>query len=526
MKFSLVIISLISFLLVAPAAAQVDIEQLPGWPKNVPENVTFAQSRGLVMADVDGDGNLDVVVGTTAQKLYAWNGVGTKLFESNLTGLAQYPVAVGDVVGDDAPEIVVATRSGVGGSPIPKLHVFSGGGTLLHSTTLAHEGSMHMSPTLVNLDGDPKLEIIIGEHGNQTGWVYALNGDLTTLNGWPKTLDYVPATGAAVGDIDDDGQVEIVICSFYSVYAYEIDGTLLSGFPVTYSGQSHSYDSPALAPLSGKGDLQILVATHGDSNQVHAINPDGTELAGWPYDLGDAWSFSEPAVGDVDGNGDLEVVVGHAGGSIAAENLYVINHDGTDLAPFPLLLQNSIEGNFVLADFTGDLRLEILYTDNNAEEGRGNVFAVNADGDALDGWPLRVGGWTYLNGATIADMDGDGVPEFGVLGYFESTLSVNLFRTDDYFLGQGGVHWRTHQADSRHTGRYRPVMADDDDDDTTGDDDTIDDDDADDDTINDDDAADDDATDDDDDTIDDDDMDDDTNSDDDDNDNDSGSCCG
>ncbi|NLH50032.1 MAG: VCBS repeat-containing protein [Myxococcales bacterium] len=483
------------FALLSPARAAVT--QMPGWPQEVTGNVTFGETCGLVLANVDADPDLEVIVATAGQQLHVWKLDGAKVFTAALTGLAQTVPAVGDVNGDGDPEIVVATRDASGGSPTPTVYVFAGDGTKLAQKALPHGGASNSPPTLADLDGDGALEILVDERGSSTGWLHAWDGDLNSIGGsWPVVLDHVPATSAAVGDIDGVAGLEVAICSYSSLWVVDADGIAQANFPRTIAGEGYSYGSPALADLDGDGRLEIVTTTHGDFNRVHVTTADGAELAGWPYDLGDAWTFAPPAVGDIDGDGGLEVVAGRSGGTIADDNLFVIRADGTDFAPFPYRMTGGAEGSYVLADITGDDRLEILFTNNLLDDNQGYLFAVDADAQPLAGWPLRPAGFTYLNGATLADVNGDGVPEIGAVGSANGVESVNLYRSPDYTFGPGGVHWRTYQADDRHSGLYHPVYpGDDDDDDTTGDDDDDDNDDNDDAT--DDDATDDDATDDD-----------------------------
>ncbi|MDP8256168.1 MAG: VCBS repeat-containing protein [Candidatus Alcyoniella australis] len=468
----------LAIIFTASAAAQ--IEQLPGFPQTVALNSMFWGQHGLTVADIDGDPQLELIAATMGQRLIAWDPDGTELFNVALSGLAATPAAVGDVLGDSSPEIVVNTRDLTGGNPQPKLHVFSGSGALLNSTALPHSGAMYNEPTLADLDGDGKLEIIVGEHGSGVGYLYAYNGDLSAAAGpWPVALDHVPATSAAVGDVDNDGQPEIAICSFRSLYLFERDGALMDGFPRTIADETYSYGSPALVDLDGDGTLEILSVTHGDLNRVHATDIDGAELEGWPFDLGDAWSYCPPAVGDIDQDGNPEVVVGRAGGLYEADNLFVIEHDGSAFPGFPLLITGGVEGNIVLADISGDSRLEIIFTNNLRDGDYGFVFGVDAQGAALPGFPLRPYGIVYLNGPTLADLDRDGSPELVVLGSYleQSQGSVNVYTCADWSFGPGMVHWATSQADNRRSGMYNPYLPDDDDDDT-GDDDDADDDDA------------------------------------------------
>lgn len=504
------------FLLGGWSLASAEITPMPGWPQEVTGHVMFSEICGLVLANVDSEPNLEVIVATAGQQLHVWKLNGDKVFTATLTGLAQTAPAVGDVNGDGAPEIVVATRDASAGNPAPTVYVFAGDGAKLAERALPHGGASNSPPTLADLDGDGALEILVDERGNSTGWLHAWDGDLEAIGGdWPLVLDHVPATSAAVGDIDDDGSLDVAICSFNSLWVVDAGGSSFANFPVLFTGEDYSYGSPALADLDDDGKLEIITTTHGDANRVHVTKADGAELAGWPYDLGDAWTFAPPAVGDIDGDGSLEVVAGKAGGPIADDGLYVINADGADFEPFPYSLIGGSEGSYVLADLAGDARLEIIFAANRLDGNQGYLHAVDADAQTLAGWPLRMAGNTYLNGATLADVNHDGVPEIGALGWANGVVSVNLYRSPDYAFGSGGVHWRTYQADNRHSGLYQPVYPGDDDDDTVADDDDTDDD-VDDDVDNDDDDnGDDDATD-----------DDDDNDDNDDNDNDDDNGCG
>jgi len=436
-KHAFLFIAAIILAATSVAAKMDDISQMPGWPNSIQVNTTFWDMCGLVLADIDGDPDKEIIAATTAGKLIAWDYDGTLLFSANLTGLSVTVAAVGDVSGDSAPEIIVNTRDLTGGSPTPTIYIFSGAGTVLKSGTPSHIGAMMNAPTLADLSGDDKLELIIGEMGSGEGWLHVLDGDLNSIGkGWPAVLDHVPATSAAVGDLDDDGQPEVAVCSFYSIYAFEKDGSTMPGFPKAFTGETFSYSSPALADLNGDGTLEIITNTHGDSNRVHAVQYDGSELAGWPYDLGDAWSFSAPSVGDIDGNGDLEVVAGRSGGLMEDEALFVINHDGTDFGNFPLAMVGGSEGNFVLADLNGDSQQEIVFTTNTTDDGQGYLMAVDADAQQLAGWPLRPDGMTYMNGATLADVDGNGSPELGV---FSSDPSSGTGWTNLYALDAAGL---------------------------------------------------------------------------------------
>jgi len=122
----------------------------------------------------------------------------------------------------------------------------------------------------------------------------------------------------AVGDVDDDGNKEVVIGS--------LDGNIyvLNGanghIEWNYTTGAAVYSSVALANIDDDPQLEILVG----SNDTYLYCLDGkTGNMQWRFKT-DGAVYSSPAVGDVDGDGDLEVVFGSLDGSI-----YCLNSTGS-----------------------------------------------------------------------------------------------------------------------------------------------------------------------------------------------------
>ena len=89
---------------------------------------------------------------------------------------------------------------------------------------------MDSSPALGDLDGDGKLEVVVGSHDDK---IYALNHDGTNVPGWPITTGGSVFSSPALGDLDNDGLVEIVVGSNDNkIYAFnEIGSYDESHFP-------------------------------------------------------------------------------------------------------------------------------------------------------------------------------------------------------------------------------------------------------------------------------------------------------
>ena len=263
--------------------------------------------------------------------------------------------ALGDVDGDGDIEVVIG-----GGSSASAASTCQEGGTLwvLHHTgnadkarfgqpipgtkvvrlapTYCTKAAIFSSPALMDIDNDNKLEIFVGtasdpRHGTNPNLVYglrynALNNTLEDLPGWPVTTGGFVNSSPAIGDIDGDGQVEIVVASGSpdgKVYAFHINGSTVSGFPVkpTSIGLGTS-GSPALADVNGDGKADIIIgnafdlfAYDGSGNLLTGFGGATTIVAGVPDELynitlltkTDGFINSTSAVGDIDNDGKVEI---------------------------------------------------------------------------------------------------------------------------------------------------------------------------------------------------------------------------
>ncbi len=95
-------------------------------------------------------------------------------------------VAIADLSGDGAPEIVFSTYST--GTNRSHLIVLDGGGNELHKIALPGRGSMAV-PTIANVDGDPALEIVVplkdSESAQPAALVYEVPGSRDNCLPWP-----------------------------------------------------------------------------------------------------------------------------------------------------------------------------------------------------------------------------------------------------------------------------------------------------------------------------------------------------
>lgn len=276
----------------------------------------------LALGDMNMDGKLDIVaVGAHEQIRVFVNTTGTSFCQvtvgqANLASTATLCLALGDVNGDGKLDIIVGTDQGRGG-------VYLNTST----STLSFSAKQAFGPTdpqtravaLGDVDNDGDLDIVTGNAGR--GVVY-LNGgpgtfppDLTT-----STLSFgrsdENARTIALGDLDNDHTLDVAIGGDGGgeVYLSRLLGSSVS-FGVTtqtLSTDQFSIGKFTLGDVDGDGSLDLAVAGGGTTRAVYLNNGAGSFVAGKRvYGGTDQWTNSV-VLGDMDGDGALDVVASNA----------------------------------------------------------------------------------------------------------------------------------------------------------------------------------------------------------------------
>ncbi len=430
--------------------------QLPGWPQTMSVHGMFRPSRGVALADIDNDDTLEVVVSSNNLiNVYRYDG--TLLWSKTVINVAQYAPAVADVNNDGWLEVIQTTRGQTSGGRVYLLD--HNGNDLPGWPVNISNHNFACSAAAADVDGDTLMEIIVGERAYPIGYLHCLKLDGTELNAnWPVALDHVPAVTAAIGDVNNDGQKEIVYCSYQTMYVLDLNGSPLTGWPKTFApNEKFSYQSPLLVDLNGDNALEIIAATHGTVPSIHVFDYQGNEMSGWPFTIpGGTWTYGPPTAVAPPGSGDYKIYEGIAGSITQLPVVYGLTESGSMLPNFPIYEVGGAEGHIAVADIDDDGEYEVIFDSNVMDpEGSGYIHAYNQDGSGeVTGFPLQPTGFTYMNGVNLGDLDKDGTLDLVTVSYNDNFTYVNAWSLGTPYHPER-ILFNTYHADNSRDGLYR-----------------------------------------------------------------------
>lgn len=309
-------------------------------------------TASVVFADVDGDGDRDILYANgrhwaQLNEVYLNNGAGqfTLGYALGPEKATSYAVPAGDVDGDGDLDVVVANdRAG------SWVSLNDGTGHFAYAWPVGPEVEPTRSAQLEDLDGDGDLDVLVTNRGTANG--FYLNDGSGRFG--PKRPFGDPdgsTIAVAVGDVDGDGDADLVLAN-RDGQANQIlisDGALGFVDARTFGTGRDETRAVALADLNGDGVRDIVAVNIGEPNAVYLGAGDGTFSDGVSFG-GDEESYAV-ATADVDLDGDLDLVVGNVGARSA-----VYLNDGTGAGWTVLWLGDEPADAYGVAvgDLTGD----------------------------------------------------------------------------------------------------------------------------------------------------------------------------
>jgi len=374
--------------------------------------------RDTHLADIDGDGDLDVVTADD-QKVFWYENLGAGLAWNRtpvVNGFWVDAVNTDDVDGDGALDVLTGGTSGVivHGNPL-----VAPGFTQLSSTWTSTVGT-------ADFDGDGDSDVFAASKwDHKVEIIEALGGGSFAA---PTDVAVSPALGARVaarGDLDGDGDDDILAAALDAdaLVWYENTGSNTFSTSVVLAGGLARTSHVEAEDFDGDGDIDVVVGQWSAPSLVWFENTGGGALAP-AVNISALQHARDVHLTDMDGDGDLDIIASEVEGFSMPLNWYENLGGSWSLANTITASTDQLMG-IGSGDFNGDGDTDVTAV---ADWGPLYVFEQQVNGSFAV--PAQVPNLAVndYTGMAVGDLDGDGDDDIA-------------FCADGNGLLDGAVYW-------------------------------------------------------------------------------------
>ncbi len=444
-----------------------------GWPRRMATQVPM-WGRSPAIIDIDRNGDWEIAIVNGEGRLFVFQhdgalfpGFPTDPYRGNRPEPWEDPThrvlaSVGDVDRDASPDLAFATD-------ISHLHVVGRNQDEPNPYPLDLTRGIEASAVVsLDINNDESSELIFTTYAvrpmnDPVALLHILDAGGNELNGWPVRCGIGTGSSPAVGDIDGDNGLEIVVASGRdgdvagSIWAFELDGSRVNGFP---QGRYESIDgSVILANTDDNAGLDIVFdATPFDSLQssLFSLNGRGEVLPGFPRLVGKSHPFGSPIVSGSNQDGSYaNFSFGEYDPRGEARIVSFSRMDGGDslIETMSIDIGVGVVGSLVSADILGgDFSNEIVAALAPTDEHDGRIVIANPDQSVMIDL-ADYGGGAFSSSPTLWDINRDGYTEIIAV---TTDGRLYVWHTEGFFSGE---IWPTERGDFARSGRKMPFQA-------------------------------------------------------------------
>src|ERR1700757_3928632 len=276
--------------------------------------------NGIAVADINGDGKLDIIEANTGVTVLLGNADGTFQAPRQFTaGPSASSIVVADINGDGKLDVAVSDGSTY------SIYILLGNGDGTFQAArqfVTGEGVNPISIVAADFNGDGKLDVAVGDQGCPSGCssytitVMLGNGDGTLQAPQHVTVPGLPF-GLAVADLNKDGKQDLAVTAGAGLVVILLgngDGTFQPPLTNTLTSGATGPGNVAVADFNRDGIPDLAVATgEGQAVAILLGHGDGTFASPKNYfdSLSDVPNFV--AVGDFNGDGYADIAIAETG---------------------------------------------------------------------------------------------------------------------------------------------------------------------------------------------------------------------
>jgi len=387
-------------------------------------SVPLYAANNVVLADINNDKKLDIVVPDGFGDLYTFYGTGKGTFTAgpvyplqSCNDCSNFLVAVGDFNGDGTLDVLDTD-----GFYTNTVSLGRGDGSfqVAQSFPFALEGQyQNIAVADFNGDGIPDVAAQGPTSGTIAVVLGAQHGTLTTKQLITSVCTNTFTYGIAAGDVNGDGKADIVAVFGGASGSCDHMAAVLLGlgtgkfkkaaFYPTGAGTNAQEEEVYLVDVNGDGKLDIVIANSDGTLSVLLNNGNGTYITE-PLVPAVADLFYQESLtfADFNGDGHMDIALTSKG---AYATVWVLPGNGNGTFGVPVETQTPfIVDAAVAGDFNKDGKADLLASITGIPNcGSGSQFLQgNGDGTFTSGANNCLGDYGYSNTPVAADLNGDG----------------------------------------------------------------------------------------------------------------------
>ncbi len=346
-------------------------------------------------------------------------------------GSGPYGVSIGDIDGDGKSDLAVANYTD---GTVSVLRNTGSSGTISFATKIDFTaGTNPYVVAIGDIDGDGLLDLVVANRNSTS--VSVLRNTSTSGNiSFAASVDFTTGSApvsVAIGDLDGDGKPDLAVANNNAASVSVLrntgsNGTISFATKVDYTTGSNPYNV-AIGDIDGDGKPEIVVTNYTATSVSVFLNTGslGNISFAAKSDFTVGTDPSSVAIGDIDGDGKPDIAVTN----FLSDNLSVLRNTGStgsiSFATKVDFATRQSPNGIAIGDIDGDGKADLTTANANAASASvlrniGSSGTINFD-TRVD---LSSGTNNLPQAVAVGDIDGDGKPDIAIANYTTNNVAV------------------------------------------------------------------------------------------------------